>query len=109
MNNLKEIWKEKSDNKNITCQDVIEYCIIRAIQAKSENKSEIVKYFFKRAFTPSKTRGYDTPKIVCKYLYLRFTSLSYRSNLLISKLEPSEEELDLYFNLLKGLYHDASY
>lgn len=49
-----EIWKEKARNKNINRRDVVAYCILRAVNAKSENKEEILKYFLLRSFSPGK-------------------------------------------------------
>ena len=49
-----KIWKEKARDKNITRSDVVAYCILRTINAKSENKEEILKYFLDKAFSPGK-------------------------------------------------------
>lgn len=52
MENIKTIWKQLADNKNIASNDVAAYMIIRAIHAKSNDKIEVAKALLSRAFTP---------------------------------------------------------
>ena len=51
MKNVKQIWKQKASAKNTTRQDVLAYCILRAMVAKNEDKPIIAEYFVKRAFS----------------------------------------------------------
>lgn len=50
--NYKELWKNLARNKANTKEHTIQYCILRAIFAKSENKLEIAKHFLHKAFSP---------------------------------------------------------
>lgn len=52
MENIKKLWKQLSDNKCATANDVAAYMIIRAIHSKSNDKIEVAKALLSRAFTP---------------------------------------------------------
>ncbi len=49
-----ELYKELARNKQVTVNDTISYALIRAINAKSENKVELARYFIARAFIKTK-------------------------------------------------------
>ena len=59
MKNLKEIWAQKVQNKDITSADMMVYCALRAMNSKSDNKKDVAKYLAAKAFSPSKK--HDTP------------------------------------------------
>lgn len=50
MKNYKEIWK--SLNNKMNTLDVVNYCIVKALAAKTEDKFELIKIFLSKAFTP---------------------------------------------------------
>lgn len=51
-NNWKTIWKQLSKDKKATAQHHYQYCILKALKAKSNNKLEIAQALLRRAFTP---------------------------------------------------------
>lgn len=50
MKNYKTIWK--SLGNNVSVYDVVNYCIIKALAAKTEDKFELTKIFLSKAFAP---------------------------------------------------------
>jgi len=50
MKNYKTIWKTL--NNNMVAIDVVNYCIVKALSAKTEDKFELTKIFLSKAFTP---------------------------------------------------------
>lgn len=50
MKNYKSAWKSLSNN--MTPIDVVNYCLLKAINAKHEDKLELSKIFLAQAFTP---------------------------------------------------------
>lgn len=50
MKNYKSIWK--SLNNSISAYDMVNYCIMKALAAKTEDKFGLTKIFLSKAFTP---------------------------------------------------------
>lgn len=48
----KDYWKALANAKAIKHYHVVQYCLIKAVKAKSNNKVEIANSLIKRAFTP---------------------------------------------------------
>lgn len=56
MKNIKQIWKNLHDSKTITSINVVQYCILRAMQSNTENKVTLVKILLSKAFAPIKNK-----------------------------------------------------
>lgn len=50
--NWKDHWKLVANNKNNTARHMVQYCILKALTAKSQNKVEIAQSMLRAAFTP---------------------------------------------------------
>lgn len=58
MKDWKTIWKKFAQDKKVTSYDVIKYCILKAISAKSNiDKTNLVAYFLEKAFTPIRKKS----------------------------------------------------
>lgn len=53
MKNFNTIWKEKAHNKQVTREDMLTYCLVKAIKAKEENKKALAEIFIYRSFKAS--------------------------------------------------------
>jgi hypothetical protein len=51
MKDFRNIWKTLHANKTITCRDVIQHCILRAMYSKSDTEA-VLKHLLHKAFTP---------------------------------------------------------
>lgn len=60
MTKFTEVFKAKAKAKTLTSADMLALCIYRTVKAKSEDKSVILDYFIKRAFSPGAVRS-DRP------------------------------------------------
>lgn len=49
---IKALWKNLADNKRNTRAHHVQYCILRAIAAKGEDKVAIAKHLIRKAFSP---------------------------------------------------------
>jgi hypothetical protein len=49
---FRTLWKTRHNNKQNTARDTLQYCILRAMAAKGEDKVSIALHFVRRAFTP---------------------------------------------------------
>jgi hypothetical protein len=73
--NWKSHWKLVAANKNITARYVVQYCLLKALTAKSNKKLEIAQTLLRRAFTPVTNRtelangrtAFDT---ISKHIYM---------------------------------------
>lgn len=58
MKNFKEVWKELARNKKNTREHHVIYCILKAMNAKSnQNKVEIAVSLLHKAFTPTRNQN----------------------------------------------------
>lgn len=58
MKDYTQIWKTKAHNKNLSAADMVAYCILKAIRARTEDKEELLKVFLDKAFSPHHYDGY---------------------------------------------------
>jgi hypothetical protein len=103
MKNFKEIWAEKAQSKNITRDDMIEYCIIKTIKAKSEDKEEVFKYYLTKAFTPGRVCAHRWHPYQTIYAGLSVLGGRYKwskERLLAHGILETPEEWELYGKLL---------
>lgn len=106
MKNIKEIWKKKAQNKDITSGDVISYCALRALLAKSNDKKEIARHFASKAFSPCK-RGNDPYGGTRNALYLEKRKITWNKTVLglpINEIFDSEEEFKAFEEILESLW-----
>lgn len=54
MKNFKDAFKNKARSKSLSSEDMVAYCILKAMAAKHENKQELADFFIRKAFTPGK-------------------------------------------------------
>jgi len=48
-------FKEKAHNKALTKTDMATLCVYKTIKAKSEHKIEVAQYYFRKAFSSTKS------------------------------------------------------
>jgi len=56
MKDFRPIWKDLANRKAITCRDVIQHCILRAMFSKSDTEA-VLKHLLHKAFRP---RNFDS-------------------------------------------------
>lgn len=117
MLNYIETWKSLANNKAITAINVAEYCILRAVKAKTpktfEERLQIAHSLLIKAFTPVKNAvklangrsPYDTLKSSVRFIKW---STNYKANQLHLFGQPanvflSEEEITLFVELVRKL------
>lgn len=71
-------WKELANNKANTAAHHFQYCILKALFAKSNNKLEIAKALLKKAFTPKSNGTWDTLSNISRRVF-------YRNNVFLGK------------------------
>lgn len=77
MNNFKNTFKTKAQNKSLTSADMLALCIYRTIKAKSEDKAVILDYFIKKTFSAGAFRSdrpYPYHAVSNAWYYLNYQS-----------------------------------
>ena len=104
MKNFKDAWAKKAQAKSITASNMIELCILKAMNAKSENKEELTKIFLKKAFSPYKN---PTPISWVNYRTVKLAAAGQlnlfkwnRKSMFSFDILENEEESDLFYSLL---------
>lgn len=98
-----EVFKEKARNKQLTREDMLTYCLIKAIKAKNENKAELAKIFIVKTFTPRKTgEAYEAVRLSHYWVNYRF---QYYGTIFGKKATEilSGPEIDLFVQLLDNI------
>lgn len=101
MKDFIKIWKEKAHNKSIECHDVVAYCVLKTIKAKSENKKEILEYFLNKCFSPHKQNGYDKLRRGARTVGSKMLWNKMILDYPIEDIIDNEEEKELFEELLK--------
>jgi hypothetical protein len=113
MKNYKTIWKSLHNNVNAT--DVINYCIIKAMAAKTENKLELIKIFLSKAFTPIRNpvrlaNGATPYQVIAINLYSLKRSITWqygaKHNIFgvnVQEFFDTMDELEMYKELVLAL------
>jgi hypothetical protein len=115
MKNYKTIWK--SLKNNVTAFDVVNYCLLKVLAAKNENKFELTKIFLSKAFTPIRNpkklaNGVKHPYQVLFNIadYLR-RSVQWKDGLNhkifglpVDEIFDSPEEFEKYKEIILSLY-----
>lgn len=103
MKNFKNLWVAKAQTKTITSADMLTHCILRAIQAKSENKLFIAKYFVGKAFSPRSGWDYSAVKYARNAVDSNLKWGDKVLGLPSSEIFESDDEKELFKTLLEGL------
>lgn len=77
-NNYKTIWKTLHAEKSITAANMVQYCVLKAMAAKGDNKVEILNALIKKAFSPSNDGNYDGLKVAVYDALYRFKTTIFR-------------------------------
>lgn len=106
MKNFKDVWKNLAHTKSISAKDMVAFCILKTIAAKSEAKEEVFKYFLGKAFSAGKIcQSRKHPFQAVRYAAIDAESdFKYRSSILgkpILEFLETNEEIELYGYLLK--------
>jgi len=113
MKDFTSVWKFLSSNKNATNSETFQYCLLRAMAAKHEDKHEIALYFIQRAYTPVTNKN-KLNNGMHKYLGViqaSWGATKRSSSPLLACLEsPEEEKLfeELRNSIVKELCDSAS-
>lgn len=98
MEDFIKIWKDKANKKSNTASDMVAYCILKAINAKSQDKEEILKYFLNRAFTIHKKNGYASLRRAAGWVRHHYR---WKSQILGTDLNLTENEKELFVKLVE--------
>lgn len=106
--NWKSHWKLVANNKNVTARHMAQYCILKALSAKANNKVEIAQALLRRAFTPVSNKNelangrepFDTIQNILYRLtfHKNATIFGFENNLILD-----DEGYEDYKNLLVEL------
>lgn len=55
--NWKDYWKLRAKSKSITSTDMVQYCLLKALTAKGQNKKAIAQGLLRAAFTPVQNKN----------------------------------------------------
>jgi hypothetical protein len=94
MKDFTSVWKFLASDKNATNAETFQYCLLRAMAAKHEDKHMIALYFIQRAYTPITNTNKLTNGM---HKYLGVIQAAWNSNKrsespLLACLETPEEE-----------------
>lgn len=103
MKNFKELWAKKAQAKNISAADMFEYCIIKAIAAKNEDKEKLANIFIAKAFLPGPVQLYPHRAVREARNYVLNCLRHRRENLFMFNILETPEEIAAFYTLAQEL------
>lgn len=104
---FKEVWKKKAHEKNLSREDMLTYCLVKAIRAKEGDKEMLARIFIERAFTAGAVCGHrNHPYQAVREAASKVRYFFKFQNLILGMKAVdllSDEELDVFASLIEKM------